>query len=1171
LAFYPLQAVSSRKAAGGNVKFRKFLTSMLALVAVLVLAVMGLRAQTITQGDVTGVVTDPTGAVLPNATVTLKSNDTGATQTRTTNSTGSYRFALLPPGNYTLTFSAPNYRNATQMVTVTVGQVSSANIQLAVAATQETVTVVAEAGVVQTVPNIVTTMSEEQIHLVPNGGGDITYIAQTAPGATMNSQGGYGNFSTFGLPTLSNNFTVNSMPDNDIFLDVNNSGATNIQLGLNDIREATIVSNGYSGQYSLGGANVNYVTKSGTNAFHGNAIWWWNGRYVNANNYFNNQSTPAAPRPFVNDNQWAASFGGPIKKDKTFFFVDNEGLRLLIPVTDSINVPSPQFQAGTLAHIASTQPAELPFYQSMFKLWNNAPGASAAGNTLANGGCDSSFSSALIGGAPCALTYFRSISNLTTEWLLTARVDQNIGANDRAFVHFRVDQGQQATYTDPINSAFNVTSKQPQWEGQLQEVHSFSPNTLNSFTWTTSYYSAVFAPPNLSSALSTMPVQVAFPGQGLITSGSFWSLGNNYSSPLASPAGRNSTTYGFVDDASHIMGRHSVKFGANLDRVDLTDFDPGQGSLPLVSGETMADFFSGVGTSFLQFFPVRTTQPLAYYRLGFYGADEWSMKTNLKLTFAMRFDRDSNPTCRTDCFSRLAAPFADISHGMDVPYNQSILAGQSLAYPGSYHPWSFEPRFGFTWSPSLARGTVFSGGFGIFSDAIPAYALDRVINNLPNDPSFTLARLPFAPGVAGNAQSTAAAAAAALTTGFPAGATWTSLNTQLTGILGDTPGTNVFAPPNFQNFGSNLSLPRFQEWDFEIQHEVGSKMGFSAKYVGNHGVHEIIADNGLNAYCGSGVASTAPTGTAPCLTTLGIASFTGLPTAPTDPRFLQMTELTTGYNSNYNGLTVSFLRRLSAFQFQLNYTYSHALDDASNLGGVQIPFNFKTNLSVEYPQNPFSPFQNMYGNSDYDIRHYFSANYVWDTPKSWMHGWMGAIVNGWTVSGTWFWHTGTPYTSVDLFTGTALNTYGYGGVTGAGIFPTLANQTGGFGTQVCNGTFAAIASGPCPGMTSNFTVDTNGFGNQRRNQFYGPRFFDTDMTLMKNFKIPGREGMTIGIGATAYNLFNHPNFDQPSGFVGTSGFGKIVSTVSPPTSIFGSFLGADASTRLLQSQIRLTF
>src|SRR5207248_8121745 len=177
-----------------------------------------------------------------------------------------------------------------------------------------------------------------------------SYIVQTAPGAVMNTQGGYGNSALYGIPGTSNLFTVNGQNENDPFLNLNNSGATNLLLGQNDVQEATVVNNGYSGQYGqLAGANVNYVSKGGSDNFHGNASYWWNGRVMNANDFFNKRA--GLPRPFDNVNQWAASVGGPIRKDKTFFFVDNEGLRVKLPVIEAggnlINIPSPQLETFT--------------------------------------------------------------------------------------------------------------------------------------------------------------------------------------------------------------------------------------------------------------------------------------------------------------------------------------------------------------------------------------------------------------------------------------------------------------------------------------------------------------------------------------------------------------------------------------------------------------------------------------------------------------------------------------------------------------------------------------------------------------------------------------------------------------------------------------------------------
>jgi hypothetical protein len=1138
------------------------------LALLLLVAPNVLNAQSLTQGNIRGTVTDPSGAVVPGAKVTLHNEDTGQTATRTSSSTGAYEFPFLPPGRYTITINAPNYQETKRTASATVGQVTTLNIQLPVQAAAQTVTVTAEGGVIQTVsPSLSTTMSTQQIALVPNGGGDLSYVAQTAPGSVMNTANGFGNFSSNGLPANSNNFTVNSMPANDPFLNLNNSGATNIQLGQNDIGEATVVSNGYSGEYSLAGANVNYVSKSGTNSYHGNAMWRWNGVSMNGNNFFNKQNQPVTERGFVNDNQWAASFGGPIQKDKTFFFANTEGLYVIIPVSQTVNVPTAAFQQATLANLAASNPSAVSLYQNQFALYNNAPGAGSATNILTNGGCaDFNGTNGFGGSNPCALRFNSTVSAPTHEWLISGRLDHNFGDNDKAFVHFRIDRGLQASITDPINPAFDITSFQPQYEGQLQHVHTFGPNTVNSFNLNGSYYRAIFDHPDPAAALALQPLQVSFTGNAL------FSLGRFYTLPSAFPQGRNITQYGAVDDFSHTMGSHTLKFGANFARYDITTYGPGMGSLPVVFNETMTDFFNGKASNFTQSFPERLTQPLNLYNLGFYGQDTWHARQNLTLTFTIRADRFSNPNCVTNCFNRLANDFQTVAANSNLatPYNASILANQSLALPDSYHPWTVQPRFGFNWSPfGQEAGLVLTGGFGLFGTTLPSGYTDSLINNLPGTPAFTVSGRNYTPDTPGNAQSAAAAANVALRAGFANGADFATLNNAVTAATG-----SPFAVPNFFNAAGDIHTPRFQEWHLQVEKAIGAKMAASLKYVGNHGIWEQINNTGLNAFCGTGNPVTS-SASAPCLTSgatagaLPFTSFNGLPSAPIDPRFLTITEISSGYNSNYNGLTASFSRRLSALQLQFNYTWSHALDFVSNAGQAITPFAaFGTNVSITNPQNPFNVRQNMYGNADYDVRHYFSANYVYTTPKDMFQGYLGKFLGEWTISGTIFARTGLPTTIVDTGTGGVLAAYGYGGANLNG--PIFADQTGGSAIS-CGSQFAMPTNGACPGMTNNFAASTTGFGNQRRNQVSGPTFFDTDLTLSKSIPFPHWEAGRLVFGITAYNLFNHPNFEQPDADIASSTFGTIVSTVNSPTSIYGSGLGADSSPRLLQTSVKLTF
>ena len=1116
--------------------------SWIVIVLVSLLTVVSAVGQSLTSGDLAGTVTDPSGAVVPGAQVTVKSNESGNTQTRTTNSQGYYRFPLMPPGAYTITVAASGFQSAQQQANVAVGQAITSNIQLQLGAASQTVEVNAGAEAVQAEnAEVSTTITQMQVQMMPNPGNDLSYIVQTAPGAVMNTQAGYGNSSMFGLPATSNLFTVNGMNENDPFLNLNASGATNLLLGKNDIREATVVNNGYSGQYGgLAGANVNYVTRSGSNSWHGNAEYYWNGRVMNANNYFNVQSQ--TPRPFDNANQWAASIGGPIRKDSTFFFVNYEGLRVVLPTATPTNIPSPQFQAATLANLGTANPAEIPFYQQIFGLYNGANGASRAA-PLANGdlGCNG-FTDAASGlgiSAPCALQFQSTAGNFTHEYLITARLDQNIGANDRLFLHFRSDHGLQASYTDPINPLFNAQSNQPQYEGQLQWTHTIGASMVNQFNVNGSWYSAVFSPANLSASTQLIPFRIGFSGAA------FYPIGRDLN---IWPQGRNVTQYGVVDDFSIQKGPHSIKVGVNFRRNDLTDYSPGIGSIGYSFGDSLGSFFNGLGDNYQQNFPVRHTQPVSLYDLGFYAQDQWAIRPNFKLTLSLRGEHNSNPVCQTNCFARFNNSFLNIDHGLDTPYNSTIQTGlhQALA---NFTNISWQPRIGFAWSPfGSGRNTVIRGGFGLFTDAFPATIADSLLNNAPLNNFFQTGQGPLAPGIAGNQASVAASANASFVSGFSSGQT-------LAQILAANPS---FVVPSFTNASQRIISPQYQEWNLEFQHGFGQSTVVSVGYVGNHGVHEAVQNPGLNAFC-DGVT---PTPATSCLASLGstASSFQGLPTAPIDPRFGTVTEVQTIANSNYNGLTTSLRHQFRSVQIQANYTWSHALDEVSNEGFL--PFNFNTNISVLSPQNPFNLRQN-YGNADYDTRHYFSLGYVWQLPK--LSGFKGVLAD-WTLSGALFTRSGLPFTVIDGNATSVLAANNYGGIlNGAGSF-VFANQVapapGSCGSDAVNT--------PCL-TTAQFSPAVDGLGQQRRNQFYGPRFFDTDLSVTKNFHLPKWEAGKLGVGLQFFNLFNHPNFDQPVADVANPQFGLINRTVSVPTSIIGSFLGGDASPRMIQVKATLSF
>jgi hypothetical protein len=1122
---------------------RQFISKSLLSVVVALIAVVSVWAQTATTGDIAGVVTDPSAAVVAGVQVALKNVDTGSFTSTTTNAQGLYNFSLLPPGQYSVTANGAGFKMITRTVTVALGASTTANLQLSLSSNNESVEVTDELTGVQTQDaNLETNFNAQQIAVLPNPGNDLSAVALTAPGVVMNTTGGSvfggGNYEFFGLPSNSNVFTYDGANGNDPYFNINNSGATNLTLGLNDVQETSVVTNGYSGQFGgLAGANINYVSKSGTNSFHGNAEYWWNGRALNSNDYFRNQANAIAgsqvdPRLFVNANQYAASFGGPIKKDKSFFFVDYEGIRLVIPSSFSVNLPTQQFENAVIANLNSVSPTSVPFYNQLFGIWNAAPGAANAQNAITGGGCSNvtTLAGVAFGAAnPCALQLQGGTSQPTNDYLLVGRFDQNIGNNDKLFIRVQHESGQQATYTDPISPAFDAHSAQPEWQSQLSETHTFGTNKVNNLVASLQWYSALFTMTNPTAEFQTLPESV------FLGDGSLFNLNNE---GTAFPQGRAVTQYGIVDDFSWTKGRHGFRLGVNYRRDNVSDHNF-TGVIPLLQETTLADFAFGgvaptnitnepVGNLVSQNFPVNTDVPIALYQLGWYASDELKVTSNLKLTLSMRFDHLSNPVCQTNCFQSLSAPFQDLNP--TAPVNQALTTGLHTAFP-SVTSVVYEPKIGFAWSPLGAKNTVIRGGFGIFSDAIPTGGIDDILTNAPNDPGFVLFNGALSPAATGNLNGQATAANAAFRANFANG--------------GTVPAFNFFNPGKVQ-------IPRYDEWDLEVQQALGWHTTLSAKYVGNHGEHEEITNPALNA--------SSPTG----------APFGGLPLATPDPRFGVVGQTQNVGNSNYNGLTLTAAHNFTGgFQFQASYTYSHALDEISNNSLSPFGVNSITNVDVVTPLNPFNIRQLNYGNADYDVRHSFNMNYVWsDAFRHLTSRGPNTLVKGWTFSGTIFKHTGFPYSIFSSVGTAALQGTLFGSTSPDTATAVLANVIG--SPNINCGNAAAQLANPCY-SAANFADPTNNFSTQRRNQFRGPGYFDTDFDVEKSFGIPRWEKAQFSVGARFFNLLNHPNFAFPTTNIDSAQFGQITSTVSQPTTIYGSGLGADASPRVIELQAKFVF
>ena len=1127
------------------------------------------KAQTTTSGTIVGKVTDPSGAVVPDAKVELRDLEKGTAQETKANKDGSYRFDLLLPGNYSVSATSAGFQTTTRQVAVAVGQVSSIDFQLSVGANTETVTVTEQTPLLQTESgNVGANVSETQAANIPNPGNDLTYIAQLAPGTIMNTAGGgLGNFASYGISAVSNLFTVNGMDDNDPFLNLNNSGATNLTLGQNEVREVSVVTNGYSGQYSgLAGANVNYITRGGTNEFHGRASWYWNGRWLNANSWFNNAT--GTPRSFVNANQYGGDIGGPIFKNKLFFYFNAEGLYLVLPTSVQAIIPSPAFAAATQANINARFGAGSPiaqFYQNIFRLYAGAPGANRAANTLPNGDCDTSI--ATIGLAfgvanPCGLSFFSNVSNKSHEHLEAGRIDWNITDNNRFFGRVQHDRGVQATFTDVINPLFNAQSDQPEWQGQAELTHSFSPNTVNQLIISGQWYSAIFANANQAATRAVFPTTLRFAG------GQFSTLGGI---DFNIPQGRRVTQFQVSDDISSSHGVHTFKAGLKYRRNWISNTDFSIFSTGRISAVTEASFFNGGtdgATNLTQSFPTALEQPFAVYTVGGYIEDDWRVKPNLTLNLALRIDHESNPVCFHNCFSLPVTQFPNLNNSPTTPYNRLLLVNQRRELP-ELQSILLQPRLGFAWEPHIMgmHGTVLRGGVGIFYDNFPGALIDGFAENVPNDPRFTVrasqTALISSPTDPASLFASAAGSNSTFQNGFLNGASFSTLAAALP----------AFTPPRLTSSVNSPKIMQYQKWSLEVEQQLGQNMVFSVQYVGNHANHIFTQNSGING-CNNLPNGTPFTSLPPCLTRPGTTTgASGL-----NPSFLSVDFGETIGVANYHGVTGSFTRRYKSGLVQVNYTYSHALDTVSNSG---IPADRFGNIGfgatddgISFPENPANPRQFNYANADYDVHHAFSANYVWELPIGRLtrgHG-PSRLLSGWDVNGAVFLRSGLPFTLVDSGTSTALQTGGYGG-SGSLVY-VFGNQLARGGTSINCSTLFAPTGTPQPSRDSclnpgNFTTSPTTFGNVGRNTIRGPYYWNTDFSIMKHTRV--WERVEFVVGAQFFNIFNHPNFDAPVTDTADPRFGQIIRTVSPPTTVFGSGLGADASPRLIQLKLQLNF
>ena len=1130
-----------------------------------------------TTSEIQGQASDSTGAVVSGARVTVTSLDTGSKRDVKTDEAGRFNFPQLRPGAYKVEINAPGFeRQTADNVFSGLGQKQTVNFTLRVAHSNEVVEVNSAAPILNpSNANTSTTLDAPALEALPNPGGDLTYPLQFAPGALINTAGssndfvgssnGYGNVEFNGLPALSNGYIVDGLETNDPLTNLNSGLSTHLVLGLNSVSEVTVNTLSYSvDQGRYGASQVDYVTKSGTNQFHGNLYELWNGSILNAADYFTN-ATAGNHKPRSNVNHFGGSVGGPIVHDKLFFFFDSEWVRIALPIVTPAIVPTPGFQQYVLQQLPlggldsvtgstyAPAPQLVPFYRNMFSLYGNSSGVPLAvlGCPLNSDGLPAP--GATPNGNGCANRQSVSHSSDDHEQVQTARIDYNIDTNNTAWFRFQADTGLQAAWTDPINSLFNSISPQPLYSFASGYTHVFSQNLVNYFNPAFSWYSSLFAPNDFQKTLSAFPIVL----QGSGTNAPFTTIGGLDNTWLQ---GRRASRFFINDNLAWSRGSHEIRVGTNIRIFRLNDFDFGEGTVPLVTYTDLPQFIYGVASTATKTFPANANEPFNFLNLDFYAQDTWKVTKKLTWTIGIRDTFNSNPLNPHDEVARLRGSFDSISHDVNQPLSDAIQTHLGNLF-SSTPLVILQPRTAIAWR--LEPKTVLRTGFGLFSDLLPGTVADLIGMNPPYVETFqggllgTVGGTAIAPGVPNSAVDATIAADQRFASGFAQGQL--SCASPLANPASCLPPVAITAVP-----GGKLHAPYFMQWSLGVEHQFGTTASVQAQYVGTRAVNQpyLTQVNGYQTVCQG------------CF-----APFPYMES--TDARLGAVTQFSTGANSHYNGLQLTANKRMGhGIQGQVNYTWSHCLDTVSNGGFLQFSAGgILSPLPGELARD--------YGSCDYDIRHNLTGQYVYQLPLKVKDHWLGYALNGWQLSGTAFWHSGVPFSILS----TPYSANGRGIVQGSGP------------------QFASIVSGvplyehhPIPGITQPGTIQwlnpdafvstvdpstgaCNGgdnpqtcqFGNLARNALRGPDFVWNDFYLTK--WLPITEHLKLRFDAQFFNLFNHPNFALPSmvlaGIPGKpctqTGFGALTYTTSPPTGLLGVGLGGDSSPRMIAFQLRFEF
>ncbi len=1200
-------------------------------------------------GAITGAVVDSSGASVPDATITARNTATNLTVNTQTKSNGSYLIPNLPIGKYELTFSKGGFgteRHTNILVegdrTSTVG----ATLKVGTQSTTVEVTGTPLMNQVDTTNGYV--VDQLTIQNTPLGTGSFTQLAIIAPGVHADflggsgTNGGLGNQAIFanGQRASSNSFSLNGVSTDNLF-----NGNSTSQIGENrfvlntgesfgpggaiststsvyaaigealptpapesieEIRVNTSMYDASEGAHS--GAHIGMTTKSGTNQFHGQLFEHFQNNFWDAAPFFYN-ADPTIPAdqkvPKLDRNQFGATLGGPIKKDKLFFFVAYQGIRASDALlgTSQVTVPeglSNDRSPAALANVVNADfgtsitpdqisPVALKLLQA--KLPNGSlmiPSATVPTSIASQVGYD-----AFLQGPNSTLNMDQGSAN----------IDYDISSMDRL-------SGKYFYQNDPTSSPFGSKSNTLGFPQDLQagsQVASLE-NTVTlspSLTWE----QRVGFTRLRAYATTSQPLTPADAGIDLFGSTRFPAISINLADPTLGSslnfgpqtnfanAGMFQNQWEYASTLGWVAGRHTFSFGADWDHVQLNILNRNNETANLAFGN-FPDFLTGAilpgaGTEYFNGNSDR------YYRsdtAGAYVNDVIKVGRTLNVTLGLRWDYDGPLSEKYGRLTNFYGNLYQYDAASDSILNSGLVfAGNNKSFhtPGVSdstmlaNQWGISPRIGIAWSPTN-KFTVRTG-FGIYYDRGEFFSeFSPSAGGGFNGPFGVTLEPPFVTLVLGQQGATADAPfgttppapppvnAAAFQALLPNVAQLSS------GSYSSLPPGNQFGPFLFGGYDPRNKLPYTENWTFDLQYQASNSLLFSFGYVGNHGVHEVLPipfnqplvatpQNPVNGQLYSYGYNVNAYET--------VSSFTG---GNTDIRVPYI-----GYNPNsvfyeaegiswYNAMQVQARKRLSfGLQFTAAYTWSHSLDEQSGQG-------------LFYTGNdPLNP-KSAYASSDFDQPHTFLLNYTYQIPKfTSRHGLLGALVNGWSIGGQWVAQSGTPYSVYDFSGSIGSIYYGLNDYITNPILPLKSGVSS--GQAQLQGTMGVNAGKPvldvnaftiptlAPGQMGVPPTDASGvsdtyesaYGDSGRNLFRAPFQFRIDQTIGKEFQITER--VRLRFDFDAFNLTNHPSFDAPNNNVSFYNYGNPPTINNPPYGQLGIIQHTIGSPRFLQADLHLTF